>query len=400
MGKYFCLQCKRLLRLLALAVPTMAVLLACLGLAGATVIRQQQSSEIWKEFPIGLVGVPESGMLRIGLSAIDSFDDLGMAVELIELTEAEAPTALAEGRVRAYVVIPEGFVREASRGNLLTIQFITTPDPSGMVALFQQEVTDIIGDVLLQSEQATFGAYAALQPHIGHDSANQVINDLSTEFAEYIFLRNRTSVTVELGVDGAPDLATYLACGLGVTLVLLAGLCFAPITVQQHLGVSQMLCARGHSGLAQVLLDYAILALGALLTLGLLYLPACLLIPGLEPNLFFQAIPSVLVTAAIGYLCFSLASELHSGLLLYFFTAVALALAGGCLYPAWFFPERVQRLAAYLPTAVARRHLTGCVTGNVSAAALWGCAGYILVFVCLGAALRLRRIRRGKEASL
>ncbi len=385
MRKYWFAQCKRLGRLLLWVAPAMAVLAVCLGLGGKALVDRQQSQEAQQPFPIGLVGLPEDGMLRTGLSLITDMDDLGVALEIVELSAQQAPAALEQGQVKAYVVIPENFAREASRGNLLTIAYVTTPDATGMAALFQQEITGIIAQVLLDAEKASFGAYDALAPHVGHDQANQATRQLSLELAEFVFIRNRATVTVNLGLGDSPSFGAYMACGLAVAALLLMALGFGPLTVQQHVGVNQMLCSRGCSGLKQSLADYLVLLMGmtALVAAGL-GLGACF-VQGIRFSWLWRALPVVAMVAAMAYACFSLTGQLHSALLLYFFLAMGLALVCGCLYPAWFFPEAVQRLAAWLPAGVARRQLA-------AGTSLLPLLAYTLGFWALGSTLRLRRM--------
>ncbi len=395
MGKYCLLQGKRTLKILAWTAAVLVVVSLCLGL-GLRAMAQSRSRQT-RPFPIGLVGVPEDGMLRVGLSALESFDEIGLAMEIVELTAEEAPAALETGRVKAYAVIPENFGREASHGNLLTIQYVTTADTDGLVTLFQQEITGIIGDVLLQSEKASFGTYDALEPYVGHRAANRAVNDLSNTLAEFIFVRNRTTLTVELGVGDAPSFGVYMACGVSLVAALLLGLCFAPVVVQQNLGVSRMLLARGRSLWAQALADYGLFLLGLWALTGAAVLAVSALLPGISPALVIQILPALALVAALGYLCYSLVREIHSGLLLYFFTALALALVGGCMYPAWFFPVSVQRLAAWLPVSVARSYVTGCVTGAVSGKNMALCLGYGAGMVAFAAALRVRRVGMNSE---
>ncbi len=393
MGKYALLQCKRLARVLVWILPAMAALLVCLGLGGKALINGQNAQASRQEFPIGLVGVPDSGMLRMGLNAIDSLDDLGFAVELIELTAEEAPQALESDRVRAYVVIPEGFVSAANRGELKTIAYVSKAQAAGINTLFQQEVTAIIGQVLLQSQKASFGSYDALEPYVGHDRANHALNALSEELAEFVFLRNRTGTVALLGFDQAPSFAMYLACGLSVTLALMVALSFAPLTVQQNIGVNTLLRARGRSDILQGIVDYFAIFAGEFLVIAVLLFGASIAVPQVRLSLLLPAVPVCALAAALAFFCFSLSRHLLSGLLLYFFTALSMALVSGCMYPAWFFPVTLQRLAAWLPAGLAREYLTAAVTG-IESHALWGLLGYTAIFAALGIMLRARRIRR------
>lgn len=393
MGKYLGLQLKRLSRVLVWSVPLMAVLLACLVLGAVALIAALNADDSRLEFPIGLVGVPDSGTLRLGLSAIDSLDDLGVAVEFVELSAEEAPQALEDGRVKAYVVIPEGFVSAANHGQLKTIEYVSAPQAAGINALFEQEVTAIISQVLLQSEKASFGSYAALEPELGHEEANRVMDQLSQELAQFIFLRNRTGSVEILGFDRAPGFGTYLAAGIAVTMALLICLSFAPIGVQQNLGVNILLRSQGRSDILQGVIDYFTLFFGEIATIFVLLLGAGAFAPKLALSVALRFLPVAAMAASLGFLCFGAMRSLLGGLLAYFFAAVSLAFVCGCIYPAWFFPESVQRLAQVLPAGLARSFLLG------SNSALLPLLGYTAVFVALGVMLRVRRIRAG-EVSL
>ncbi len=393
MGKYLILQLKRLLRVLRWSVPLMAALLVCLALGALALVDTLNADESRLEYPIGLVGVPDSGTLRLGLSAIDSLDELGVAVEFLELTEEEAAEALQKGRIKAYVIIPKGFVSAANRGELKTIEYVSAPNAAGINVLFAQEVTAIISQVLLQSEKATFGSYDALEPQLGHDGANRAMNELSEELAQFVFLRNRTGKLEILGFSGAPGFGAYLAAGIAVTMALLICLSFVSIGVQQNLGVNIILRSQGRSDILQSLADYFALFTGEIATILVLLLGVGVFVPKLAVSLALRFLPVAAMAAGLGFLCFGAMRSLLGGLLVYFFAAVSLALICGCMYPAWFFPESVQRLAEVLPGGLARSFLLG------SNRALWPLLGYTAAFVGLGAVCRVRRIRAG-EVSL
>ena len=390
MGRYLILQLKRLLRVLRWSLPMMAALLVCLAVGAMALVSTLSADESRLEYPIGLVGLPDSGTLRLGLSAIDSLDDLGVAVEFLEFTQEEAARALEKGRINAYVIIPQGFVAAANRGELMTIEYVTTPSASGMNTLFEQEVTAIISQVLLQSEKASFGAYDALEPQLGHKQANRVLNELSEELAQFVFVRNRAGSVEIIGFSGAPGFGAYLAAGVAVTMALLICLSFADLGVQQILGVNILLRSKGRSDIFQAIIDYFTLLIGEIAIISLLFLGARLFIPQLSLSLALRFLPVAAMAAGLGFLCYSAMRSLLGGLLAYFFVAVSLAFVCGCMYPAWFFPESIQRLAELLPAGMARSFLLG------ENSALLPLLGDTAVFVALGVMLRVGRIRAGE----
>ena len=76
------------------------------------------------------------------------------------------------------------------------------------------------------------------------------------------------------------------------------------------------------------------------------------------------ALPVVVMVAAWSFFLFSLAKELVSGVLLVALLSLALCFAGGCMYPASFFPDAVRQAARFLPTGLAMEQLSCCVTGG------------------------------------
>ena len=95
----------------------------------------------------------------------------------------------------------------------------------------------------------------------------------------------------------------------------------------------------------------------------------------------WTALPVVVMVAAWSFFLFSLAKELISGVLLVALLSLALCFAGGCMYPASFFPDAVRQAARFLPTGLAMEQLSCCVTGGQ------GSGGWLLLYSAGFAAL-------------
>ena len=85
---------------------------------------------------------------------------------------------------------------------------------------------------------------------------------------------------------------------------------------------------------------------------------------------------------------FTLSGNMVSGLLLHFFGAIGLCYVSGCIYPISAFPMAVQRLAAWLPTGIARHYLSTAFSDTSDWLGLGGLVVYTLAF--LGTALLIR----------
>jgi len=68
-------------------------------------------------------------------------------------------------------------------------------------------------------------------------------------------------------------------------------------------------------------------------------------------------LPVIAVISAMQFLLYETATGAVNAILLQFFSAIGLGYVSGCLYPINFFPEKIRRLGAVLPTGTCRTYL-------------------------------------------
>ena len=85
-----------------------------------------------------------------------------------------------------------------------------------------------------------------------------------------------------------------------------------------------------------------------------------------------------------------------SFVLLQFFLSTALCFVSGCMYPVYFFPVSVQRVAAWLPAGLARSQLASCITGENDVQTLLLLLAYALVFSIVGISARVRAVKEAR----
>lgn len=388
MGRYFILQCKRLARFLPGALLAMAVLLGGLLAAFALTVRQETPTD--QKFQIALVGTADDRMMQMGLTALKAFDSSQLSMEILEMDEPTARTALEQGRIGAYIVIPEEFMEEAMDGHILPLKFVSTTGAAGMVSVFKSEVTKVISDLVLESQRGVYGMQGAMKDN-GIGGRGKKMDALAFTYVEYVLARDRVYSLRQLGAAEDMGLESYLLCGLLVLFLMLGCLPFAPLMVRQDMALNRMLAARGRHALGQYLCDFTAYCGGILVSALVLGLAAKYFAKDLT---LLPAFPAVLMLASFSFLLYTLTGNLISGVLLQFFTALSLCFVSGCMYPVYFFPEGLQKLAPWLPTGAARAQLSACFGGEGSLPLV---LGYTLLFCILGGCLRLRRM---KEASL
>ena len=391
MGRYCLLQCKRIARYLPGALLAMLVLLG--GLLAAFSALAQLELPKDQKFQIAMVGTADDTMVQMGLTALRTFDSTQLSMEIVEMTEAEARTALEKGTIGAYVVIPENFVDEAMYGRILPLKFVSTTGAAGVVSVFKEEVTDVISLLLLESQRGVYGMQGAMKSQdIG--GRGKKMDALAFTYVEYILARDELYSLESLGISGGLGLEDYLLCGLFVLFVLLACLPFAPLYIRRDMALERMLASRGCGALWQSLCELGVYIAGVGLLVAAISLPAMGLLPQLQLQ-FAALVPVVFMVCSLSFLLYALAADLISGVLTQFFVTLALCFISGCMYPVYFFPLPVQKLAAWLPTGAARDQLIACVSGEPTARP-WLLWAYGLLFAALAILVRLRRVKEAR----
>ena len=92
---------------------------------------------------------------------------------------------------------------------------------------------------------------------------------------------------------------------------------------------------------------------------------------------------------------YELVTNVVNGVLLQFVVAVSMAYISGCIYPLSFFPQVVQRVAAYSPAGVALRYMQRGMTSQSIWKELVLLVLYGMVFMGLQIIRRKSRITKG-----
>lgn len=380
MKKYLFVQLKRLLRILPPVVLVAALLFGCVIVAYGAMKDLEENSGKTTKFQVGVVGTAGDTYLQLGLKALESLDSSRFAVELTQMEESEAETAMRRGDISAFIVIPEGFLDAAFRGEIIPLKFVCSSTSLSLVTMLKDELTRVVGTLLLEAQKGSYGAWGAMEEN-GFDG-NQVLNDISIEYAEFVFDRSniyrvsRLTVFDGLGMDG------YLISGFCIILFLLICLTFAPMMIRRDHALSRMLCTHRRPVSLQVFCDFAVYLLGLICVIGIVLLCAAVL-AGYRASLqaVLQGLTIVFCLGAMSFLMYEIASDMISGVLLQFFLILALCFVSGCLYPITFFPDAVQKLSGFLPTGLARMQLADSILQTSSLDTTVALLGYGVLFI-------------------
>ena len=367
-----------------------------------------QATRVTSILTFGFLGIPDEVRAT---SAIQTFDTSRYAIDIVKTDEEEAEKLLEDGKLAAYVILPDNFIEEALYGNIKTITYVTTPGAVDTMSLFKEEVTKVISGILAESQKGVYGIGGALDDNGHSDISNDRLNELNLEYIDLILDRAQLyeTKTVESADDGVP-FQIYLFSGIAVFMVCLVSLPYALLYVKRDMALHRTLAARGYAPWRQLLCEYIAYAVAVfvLLAIVLAVLPLFMResvagLPGGTQLLWFavELLPVVITVTAFGFLVFELAGNVVSGVLLQFFLTLALCYVSGCLYPLYVFPQSVQTVAVFLPTAMAREHLTACLMDAPTAIQpLIGMFAYTVAFLVLTMVVRHRRIvGRGGSAA-
>lgn len=393
MMKYFALQEKRMLRVLPLLLCVTLVLAGCLGIVYRAMTQKDLDSEKNEKFRIAMVGTADDRFLQMGVSALTQMDASRYSLEIVEMEESEARKALDEGWISAYAVIPEGFVDAAMHGYFLPLKLVTTSGAAGLVSIVKEEITGVISDILLAAQKGIYGTWDAMTEAELLEKRQSIVDGISIAYTELALNRTDMYQEKELGISDGLGYDGYLLCGLLVLFLMLMLLPFGLVLIHRGNALQNLLVSRGHGVLGQMACEYGAFFLSTVCMVAVLM--GVLGVFGAEKHLkaaeglltlsgFLKMLPVLFVLTALSFFLFETAGNLVTGMLLMFFVTLVLCFVGGCMYPAYFFPDVIEKMAGVLPTGLAREQLASCITGGAGKSLwllLWGCGFWGLAYL-------------------
>ena len=408
MGARFCsylrAQLKRAMSLLPPVLAAGALLLAAVFLFFFAAGRDHAGDASAKRLRLGVAGDLESSqMLRLGVYALENFDVTRYSLELVKAGEAECARRMRAGDLNAYVVIPDGFEEALYRGETRPLRYVSTEGATLVGAVLIDEVVRAISDLLLETENAVYGAQRYLADNAPDVNPYAAGDRLSEEFFSLLLARDGLFETEIVGVGSGLDFTSYYLCAVTLLFLMLWGVAASPLFARNNGGPRRMLYARGFGAARQTLAEYA--AYMALLLAGLACIAAVAgallsLLPELGEALgveagtlrdyLLRAVAVAFVFGAMQLLLSELSGGALGGMLLQFLVAGGMAYVCGCFYPSAFFPAAMQRLGAVLPAGLGFRWLSAPdLTGGLCL------AGYLAVFLLLLVWRRSRGLKGG-----
>ncbi len=405
MRKYFYLQIKRLLKILPPLLIACLVISVALGIFLGGMIENDKNDAKNQKFKISVVGSTKDNYLSMGVTALETLDSTRFAVEIEQTDEKTARKSLESGKIAAYVVIPDGFSEAAYRGDIMKIKYYTTDSAVGVVSIFKDEVTKTISDILVDSQKGVYGLGAAIGENTSIKNVGDNMTALALDYVSLILKRSEIYTVSTLGVRDGLSTAGYFLCGILTLFILLLGIVATGVFIKKDNSLCRVISAKVGGSVWQVASEYIayflliLLIVALILTVILCFADLGNIIPDIAwlnpsdiPLLLIKIIPSVAIITALQFMLFEISTSLVSGVLLQFLTAVSLGYASGCFYPIYFFPETVQRLSDFLPSGIARVHLSNCISNAFDINLVIISAVYFVIMMTVTVVVRHFRI--------
>lgn len=406
MRTYFSLQCKRVMKVFPYVLIVTVVLFAALAVMLSGLMSAYNNSEKNTVFKVGITGDTDNEMLQMAIVAFQSFDESRFSVEFVEMEQTVAEAALQKGTISAYLELPEDFVEKAMRGEVEPMYYVTSAGADNIVNMFKNEITSLVTDVVVSSQQGSFGLQEALDDNDVAGKHGEWVNALAIEYVNLVLKRTEAITVNELGISEGMRTVKYYLCGITLLFLMLLGLPFVAIYARQDRSLNVLLLSRGVSGFRQLFDEWLSHFLSLLCLAAAVFVPLLAFSATADPTalqmlsthewvtytLFF--IPVLAMVSAFNLFIFEIGGNVVSGALLHFFAVLCMCYVSGCFYPVYAFPHAVQTLERFLPTGVARETLAIALAEGADLRPLIGVAVYAVAFFAAAWLVRMHTLHR------
>lgn len=406
MRTYFSLQFKRVMKVFPFILLVTVVLFAALAVLLSGLMSSFNNSEKNAVFKVGITGDTDNEMLQLAIVAFQSFDESRFSLEFIEMEKTAAETALHTGDISAYLELPEDFVEKAMRGEMEPMYYVTTVGSNNIAHMFKNEITALVTDVVVSSQQGSFGLQEVLDDKNVSGSHGELVNALAIEYVNLVLKRTEAITVDELGISEGMRTGEYYLCGMTLLFLMLLGLPYVVVYARQDRSLNVLLLSRGVSGMRQLwdewlshflsLLCLAAVVFAPVLVLSAVSDNATLLMLSLDEWLTYIAffIPVLVMVSTFNLFIFEIGGNVVSSALLHFFSVLCMCYVSGCFYPVYTFPRAIQAVERLLPTGVARETLAIALSEEATHRSLIGVAVYAVLFFVGAWLVRMAKLRR------
>ena len=407
--QYFLTQLKRVIKTLpGICLLTVVLTVSLLVLLKAMFFIEETKEEK-QVVQIGIVGDLSDSYLGMGISVIKNMDGVKSMVDIDTMTQDEAFEKFATGEISAILLVPDGFVDSIISGENKQIIYITSKETKGLGGILVNELVNEISQMVTMTQSSVYAMQMYLIEHDKREVLSEATTGINETFIAAVLNRMGIYEIQLLGVSNKISTTGHLFTGILLLLLLLWGIHCVGLMVREEYSLLRILHVKGLKAKDQILAE--VTAYSLLQVMSLFCVFGCVIVlkdllgfsiqewdilDGSEKLGFvLSLIPVVWMISTMQAFLYELVTNVVNGVLLQFVVAVSMAYISGCIYPLSFFPQMVQRVAAYSPAGVALRYMQRGMTSQSIWKELVLLVLYGMVFMGLQIIRRKSRITKG-----
>lgn len=407
--QYFLTQLKRVIK----ALPGICLLTVVLTVSLLVLLKAmffiEEAKEEKQVVQIGIVGDLSDSYLGMGISVIKNMDGVKSMANIDTMTQEEAFEKFATGEISAFLLVPDGFVDSILSGENKQITYITSKETKGLGGILVNELVNSISQMVTMTQSSVYAMQMYLVENEERDVISQATRGMNEVFIGAVLNRMGIYEIQLLGVSNRISTTGHLFTGILLLLMMLWGIHSVGLMVREEHSLLRILHVKGLKAGKQVLAEvtaYSILqGVSLFCVFGCVILLKHLLSFSIREWDILEAankfgfvlslIPVVWMMSTMQAFLYDMVTNIVNGVLLQFVVTVSMAYISGCIYPLSFFPQVVQRMAAYSPAGVALRYMQRGMTSQSVWKELLLLVLYGMVFMGLQIIRRRSRITRG-----
>lgn len=403
---YLWLQIKRAAKIYPSVLTITAVTLLSIVLAAVMLLNNTLNGEDKARIKVGIVGDVSESYLGIGIYALKNIDSSRFTIDFVEMSEAEAHTALRERQITGYVQVPDGYINNIAQGDNVPATYVTLNTPESFGTVVTGEVTQTVSGYVTESQNSMNSIYEIAKKVKKQQNVNKDIDNITLLYLDKILSRSNTYSVDIIGMADSISMGGYYICGILIFFMLIWGISCNRILLKKSYAMPRALKSRGIGVVSQLLCEYSGFFTFTFITF-LIFAAVFGIVSGYTDFgikelagadfitciiFIFKAIPVIAMITSMQLLLYETVSGTVNAILLQFLIAVALAYVSGCFYPNNFFPDSIQNLANILPSGVGFAYLRKSMTGlNVNIELLKALI-YTVIFILLAVSVRKYRM--------
>lgn len=407
---YFKIQLKRYFKHYPSIFVIILLTVVAVGISMAAALLSSSDGEKTAKVKVGIVGSTEDNIIGLAVEALKNMDSTRFSVDFVELDEASAQKALKDREITGYVSIPENFVEDAYHGRDTNATFFTLDGPSSLGPVLINEITDVVKNILGEAQKASNGVLDFSKEYKIKNKWDKA-EKLVFSYVPLLLSRSDLYEVSQTGTADSISFAGYYLCSAIMLMLLLWGIACNGLFVKKNLAMSRVLSMRGIRATSQTIYTYVCffiitfimcmifaVAFGAIANVIDFGIREIKDVTVISVVLYmFKIIPVIAMITLMQFLIYEAMDGIVDMIVMQFVVALGLAYISGCFYPNYFFPEAVQKAAAYLPAGVGLSYMRKTMLYDSAFAEFAIMCAYSFVFGLLSVLLRKKRMAGDRQ---